>query len=209
MWKKPAMAMAACLVVCGFLSTATGDDPMGQVEIPPQDTPVQSPDPVGREPGAAGGADGLAPGGADGVPPFLGQLPGQDNEIPRRVVREFAPWIAAVIQEKSNTAVAIFPIRRHAQETLEFPNTRRIFRKFGKLNGLDLALIGGRGLADQAGVLLFTVTTESGPVAFKVYHYRYGNTRSVGKIEITDDWADLEKMYLTVDPLQVPVIAPL
>jgi hypothetical protein len=126
------------------------------------------------------------------------------------VAREFAPWIAAVVQEKWNIATPIFPIRRHAQEYLELPNTQRIFRRFGgKPNGMELALIGGRGLGDQTGVLLFTVTTESGPVAFKIYHYKFGNTRSVGKIEVTDDWSDIEKMYMTVDPLQAAVLVPL
>jgi hypothetical protein len=210
MWKKHATVLAACLAVCGWLSTATGDDPVAA-----PDTPVQS---DGREPAAEPpmGGDavpgmGMAPGGGvDGVPGFIGQLPAaQDNEMPRRVARDFAPWIAALVQEKWNNATAIYPIRREAQEYLDLPNARRIFRKFGKTNGLDLALIGGRGLGDQTGVLLFTVTTESGPVAFKVYHYRFGNTRSVGKIEITDDWADLEKMYLTVDPLHSPVLVPL
>jgi hypothetical protein len=196
MWQK-AVLMVAVLVACGWLSSHAADDPM----------PVENPAPA-EAPREAPAAEAINP--ADAVPPFMGQAAGQDNELPRRVAREFAPWIAAVIQEKWNIANPIFPIRKHAQETLEFPNTLRIFRKFGgKVNGLDLALIGGRGLGEQTGVLLFTITTESGPVAFKIYHYKFGNTRSVGKVEITDDWADIEKMYLSVDPLQTSVVVQL
>jgi hypothetical protein len=198
MWKKAVLTTVAILGICGWLSSQAADDPMNP------DTPVQAENPPAQ------GAEQANPGPGDAMPPFMGQPAGQDNEIPRRVAREFAPWISAVIQEKFNIANPIFPIRKHAQETLEFPNTQRIFRKFGgKLNGLDLALIGGRGLGEQTGVLLFTITTESGPVAFKIYHYKFGNTRSVGKIEVSDDWADIEKMYLSVDPLQGAVIVPL
>jgi hypothetical protein len=193
MWKKALLTMVGILAICGWLSSLAADDP-----VTPE-TPAQTEAP--REAPANPG---------DGLAPFMGQANGQDNELPRRVARDFAPWISAVIQEKFNIANPIFPIRKHAQETFDLPNTQRIFRKFGgKLNGLDLALIGGRGLGEQTGVLLFTITTESGPVAFKIYHYKFGNTRSVGKIEVSDDWSDIEKMYQSVDPLQGSVIVPL
>jgi hypothetical protein len=58
-------------------------------------------------------------------------------------------------------------------------------------------------------VLLFTTVTEQGPVAFKIYHYKYGSNRCIGKIEVTDQWSEIERLYTTIDPLPAPVTVPL
>jgi hypothetical protein len=192
------MMLVATVVGLGWLGVAVGQN--DGVVINP-DAPVQNPDgPAPMPPDAGVNDPGVVPG-------FPGMA--QDNEAPRRAAREFAPWIEALIQEKVNVATRLFPLRRSAKDTVEAAATLRIFRKFPKLDGHELALIGGRGLGGQTGVLLFTITSESGPVAFKIYHYRFGNTRSVSKLEITDDWSEIEKMYTTVDPLPAPVLVPL
>ncbi|MCL2641323.1 MAG: hypothetical protein FWD53_10790, partial [Phycisphaerales bacterium] len=61
----------------------------------------------------------------------------------------------------------------------------------------------------QTGTLLFTTATVDGPVAFKIYHYKFANQRYVGRLEITDDWSEIERMYTTVDILPNPITVPL
>jgi len=182
MWKKLGLA-AAMVVVAGWLSTSVAEDP-APTQLPAEMAPANPAAPV-------------VPGGA------------ADGEAPRRAAKEFATWIEAVIQEKFNVASRQFPMSRQVQEYTRLEQVQRIFRKFPKLSGLQLALIGGRELGDQTGVLLFTVTSENGPVAFKIYHYKFGDTRTVGRMEVTDDWMEIERMYTTVDALAAPVLVPL
>lgn len=132
-----------------------------------------------------------------------------DGDVPRRIARDFAPWIHAVILQKPDVANRLFRMRHVAQEQAEAQQALKIFRKFPKLDGVELTLVGGRTLGEQTGVLLFTVVSDAGPVAFKVYHYRFGNDRMIGRLEITDDWNEIERMYTTIDPLQTPVTVQL
>ena len=140
------------------------------------------------------------------------QLPdGQvhDPEVQRRVARDFAVWIEDIILQKTDAANRLFPLQPYAQKQVMSNKTVEIFSRFPKLEGMDITLVGWRALGEQAGVLLFTTVTEHGPVAFKIYHYKYGNNRSIGKIEVTDEWSEIERMYTTIDPLPVPVTVPL
>ncbi|MCL2647401.1 MAG: hypothetical protein FWD61_10425 [Phycisphaerales bacterium] len=132
-----------------------------------------------------------------------------DGDLPRRVARDFAPWITAIIQQRTDVANRLFPLKRQVQEIIQSPNALRIFRKFPKLTGMDIAFLGGRTLGDQISVLLFTIATEDGPVAFKIYHYKFTGQHYVGRLEITDDWSEIERMFFTVDILQNPITTPL
>ena len=130
-------------------------------------------------------------------------------DLPSRDARDFVPWITAIIQQRTDIAQRLFPFKRHAQETVQSPHALRILRKFPKLTGMEISLIGGRTLGSEIGTLLFTVATEDGPVAFKIYHYKFAGQRYVSSIEITDNWSEIERLYLTVDILQNPITVPL
>jgi hypothetical protein len=148
-------------------------------------------------------------GGGAGAPLVEITPPAPDIETPRRIAKDFAPWMEAVIQGKTDVANRLFPLQKAAQDAIESPDALRIFGKFPKLNGLKLALVGARGYGDQTGTLLFTITTKDGPIAIKLYHYQFGNSRYIGKVEVTDDWEEIDKMYQTVDILQTPVVVSL
>ena len=63
--------------------------------------------------------------------------------------------------------------------------------------------------AGMEGILLFTVVTEEGPVAFKVYHYGFGNDVYIARMDITDDWDEIERLSSMVDMLGQPITVPL
>ena len=151
----------------------------------------------------------VAPGAPGDVVQVDPALRGADGDGPRRAARDFSPWIEDIILQKTESANRLFPLRRYAQDAVESTNAVRIYRKFPKMDGMRITLVGWRALNEQAGVLLFTAVTEQGPVAFKIYHFEFGNNRIVGRIEITDDWSEIERMYTTIDPLQAPVTVPL
>lgn len=140
-----------------------------------------------------------------------GQAPMQaDSDTPRRTVKAFAPFIRAIVGRRMNVAERIFKIRRNVQGTLELPNTVRILGRFQRPDQLEMSFIGGRTLGRDVGILLFTVVTEDGPVAFRVNYYGFGNDMWVARMEVSDDWDDIERLALTVDPLpQGPVTTSL
>ena len=74
---------------------------------------------------------------------------------------------------------------------------------------MELNLVGGRTLGQNIGILLFTVATEDGPVAFKVYYYGFGQDINIARLDISDEWDELERVSSTVDILSQPVAVPL
>jgi hypothetical protein len=126
-------------------------------------------------------------------------------DMPQQTVKAFAPFLRAVVTRRMNQAERIFKMRRSVQSALEQPNTVRILGRFAnKPDQFQLSLIGGRTLGERIGILLFTVATEDGPVAFKVYYYGFGQDTVIARMEVTDDWDEVERLSLTVDNLPQP-----
>ena len=87
----------------------------------------------------------------------------------------------------------IFKVRRTVETSLEQPETSRILARFQKPDELDLNLVGGRMLGNNMGVLLFTVATQDGPVAFKIYYYGFDQDVNIARIDVMDDWDEIER----------------
>lgn len=131
------------------------------------------------------------------------------DDMPHRTAKAFAPFIHAVVTRRVTQAQRIFKMRRSVETAIEQADTVRIFGRFTKPDGLDLNLIGGRTLGQNIGILLFTVATEDGPVAFKISYYAYGTDMYVARMEVVDNWDDVERLAATVDMLPAPVTVPL
>jgi hypothetical protein len=127
------------------------------------------------------------------------------DDMPHRTAKAFAPFIRAIASRRYNTAQQIFKLRRSVQTSLEDAETTGILARFIKPDRFDLNLIGGRTLGQNIGILLFTMASEDGPVAFKIYYYGFGNDIYVSRIEVTDDWDQIEAYSATVDAFPAPV----
>src|SRR5262249_14839820 len=127
---------------------------------------------------------------------------GGGEDMPHRTTRAFAPFLKAVITRRYNQAQQIFKLRRSVEVSLEDEETTRILSRFTKPDRFDLNLIGGRTLGQNIGILVFTIATEDGPVAFKIYYYGFGNDINVSRIEVFDDWDQIEQVAATVEILQ-------
>jgi hypothetical protein len=148
---------------------------------------------------------GQARAGAAAVAP---PAPGADD-MARRTIRAFAPFLRALVSRRYNQAQGIFKIRRSVQAYLEQEEPTRIMSRFIRPDRFDLNLVGGRTLGQNIGILLFTIAAEDGPVAIKIYYYGYGNDINVSRIDVSDDWDEIELLSSTVEVLQVPVTVPL
>jgi hypothetical protein len=155
---------------------------------------------------------------AGATAPFLlhaqGEMPqnvnnGGQDQLALSTARRFAPFLRAVVTRRMNVAERIFKVRRSVNVTLDQADTARILGRFIRPDQLELSLIGGRTLGQNMGILLFTVVTEDGPVAFKVYHYGFGNDIYIARMDITDDWDEIERLSAMVDILGQPITVPL
>jgi hypothetical protein len=138
----------------------------------------------------------------------MGNMP-SDVDMPHRTAQAFAPFLKAVVSRRMNVAERIFKVKRNVTSSLGDQNTVRILGRFTKPDQLDLNLIGGRTLGKDVGILLFTVATEDAPVAFKVYYYAFGQDMIISRMEVVDDWDDVERLASTVDLLQQPITVSL
>jgi len=134
----------------------------------------------------------------------IGARPAADD-MPHRTARAFAPFIRAIILRRINQAQQMFKIRRNVQTYLETAETVQILGRFAKPDRLELNLVGGRTLGNNIGILYFTVTNEEGPVAFKIYYYGVGEDVYIGRMELTDNWDDIEAGAVSVEALANPI----
>jgi hypothetical protein len=156
---------------------------------------------------AIGGAAPLLLRAQTGGPARAGAAPADD--FPRRTTREFAPFIRALLSRRVTTAQQIFRMRRGVLAALDNMDDVRILGRFQRPSRIDLNLVGGRILGRGIGILLFTVTNEEGPVFFKIYYYDFGDQRYIDRIDISDDWTDLETAVTTVEMLPTPITVSL
>jgi hypothetical protein len=143
------------------------------------------------------------------VNPGAMPAPMQADDIARTTTRRFAPFLRAVVTRRMNVAERIFKVRRQVYATLDQQDTARILGRFIRPDQLSVSLIGGRTLGQGMGILLFTVVTEEGPVAIKVFHYTFGNDVNIARMDISDDWDEIERYSAMVDILQQPISVPL
>lgn len=127
------------------------------------------------------------------------------EDLPHRSAREFAPFIRALISRRITNAQQLFRMRRPVLNSLDNANNVRILSRFQKLNRYELNLVGGRMFGKNAGILLFTIVNEEGPVFFKIYFYDFADQRYIDSLEISDDWSELETAATSVDMLQTPI----
>jgi hypothetical protein len=135
--------------------------------------------------------------------------PSNGDEMANRTIRAFAPFLRAIVSRRYNTAQQIFKIRRAVETSLEQEEPTRILSRFTKPDRFDLNLIGGRTLGQNIGILMFTIASQDGPVAIKIYYYGYGPDINVSRIDVSDDWDEIEALSTTVEILQTPVTVPL
>jgi hypothetical protein len=135
--------------------------------------------------------------------------PSPDDNIPQRTARAFAPFFRAIVTRRSGQANGIFKLHRSVQSNLESAAVVQILARFRKPDEMFINLVGGRLLGQDMGILLFTAATETGPVAFKVYYYGYGQDMNIARMDISEDWDEIERLSATVDMMQVPISVPL
>ncbi len=127
------------------------------------------------------------------------------DDLPRQTTRAFAPFLRAILTHRTNVAERLFKVHRSVLTNLEQQEEVRILGRFNKPDQLELNLVGGRVLGHNMGILLFTVATEDGPVSFKIYYYGYGQDMYVARMDMSDDWDEIERLCTTVDILPVPI----
>lgn len=141
------------------------------------------------------------------TPPTRAATP--DMAAAQQTVDHFAPWISAIILQKTAIANSLFPLRRSSMDEATSAESLAIYARFSKLDDVTLNLIGVHVLGDHIETLLFTAVTDDGPVAFKISTYRVGTETRVGKVQIVDHWSEIDNLSQTVELLPTPVTAPL
>jgi len=131
------------------------------------------------------------------------------DDMAHRTTRAFAPFIRAIIMRRVNTAQQIFKIRRSVMTGLEQQETVRILSRFQKPDSLSLNLVGGRLLGQDIGILLFTLANEEGPIYFKIYYYGFDGQIYIDRMDIGEDWDELEKAAISMESLPAPVTVAL
>ncbi|HVX85463.1 MAG TPA: hypothetical protein VH253_11835 [Phycisphaerae bacterium] len=132
-----------------------------------------------------------------------------DPDTAPQIARSFAPWIRAMIQQRSNVADQIFVTPKYIFNAFSTDTGKRILARFNGNQQHDLNLIGAKNLGRNTGVVLFTISTADGPIAMKIYYYGYNAQLHVSRIELADDWTDIERLDLEMDALAEPTTIPL
>jgi hypothetical protein len=132
-----------------------------------------------------------------------------DPDTAPQMARTFAPWIRAMIQHKSTVADQIFVTPKYIYSAFESDTGKRILARFNGLQPHDLNLIGAKSLGRNTGAALFTVSTADGPVGLKIYYYSFNAQMHISRIEMADDWPDIERLDYGTDALAEPVTVPL
>jgi hypothetical protein len=140
-------------------------------------------------------------GGAPAAPP--------NDDMARRTLKAFAPFIRAILTRRINNAQQIFRIRRPVLTYLDQPESIIIFNRFLKPDAFTLNLVGGKALGNNLGILLFTIASNEGPVYFKIYYYGVEDTIYIDRMTISDDWDDLEAAAASIESLPSPVSIPM
>ncbi len=131
------------------------------------------------------------------------------DDLAHRTTRAFAPFIRAILMRRVNTAQQIFKMRRPVMVALEQQDTVRLLSRFQKPDSLSLNLVGGRLLGENIGILLFTLSNEEGPIYFKVYYYGFEDQIYIDRMDIGEDWDDLEKAAVALESLPAPITVSL
>ncbi len=132
-----------------------------------------------------------------------------DPDSAPQIARTFAPWIRAMIQHKSTVADQLFVTPKYIYSAFESDTGKRITARFAGGQQHDLNLIGAKNLGRNIGASLFTISTADGPVALKIYYYSYNAQVHISRIEMADDWPDIEHLDYGVDALEEPITVPL
>ena len=131
------------------------------------------------------------------------------DDLAHRTARGFAPFIRAIIMRRVNTAQQIFKVRRNVMMSMEQGDTVRILSRFQKPDTLSLNLVGGRLLGQNIGILLFTISNDEGPIYFKIYYSGTDDQIYIDRMDIGDDWDDLEAAAVSVESLPAPITVSL
>lgn len=132
-----------------------------------------------------------------------------DPDTAPQIARTFSPWIRAMIQHKSTIADQLFVTPKYIYSAFESDTGKRILARFSGVQPHDLNLIGAKSLGRNMGACLFTISTADGPVALKIYYYSFNAQLHISRIEMADDWPDIEHLDYGVDTLPEPVTVPL
>jgi hypothetical protein len=132
-----------------------------------------------------------------------------DPDTAPQLARNFAPWLRAMIQHKSTIADQLFVTPKYIYSAFESDTGKRIMARFNGLQPHDLNLIGAKNLGRNTGAVLFTISTAEGPVGLKLYYYGFNAQMFISRIELADDWPDIERLDYGVDALPEPVTVPL
>ncbi len=131
------------------------------------------------------------------------------DDMPHRTAKAFAPFFRAILLHRINTAQGFFKMKHSVSTELETPENIDILSRINKPDNLELNLIGGRNLGNNIGILFFTIATQDGPIAFKIYFYGFDKDVYIDRMDITDDWDTIEQTATTLEMLPSPITTPI
>ena len=128
------------------------------------------------------------------------------DDLPRQTTRAFAPFLRAILTHRTNVAERLFKVHRSVFTNLEQQEEVRILGRFNKPDQLELNLVGGRVFGPQYGYsLIYRGHGRWSGLLPEIYYYGYGQDMYVARMDMSDDWDEIERLCTTVDILPVPI----
>jgi hypothetical protein len=115
-------------------------------------------------------------------------------------------FLALVAQGKINQADGVFLTRDATRAQLTEGRTLDMLRVLELRPPFKIQCVGFNQLSLDALTLLYVSTTEHGPAGIKLYIYKHETGLYVGRVDITFDWTELERMTETVVRLPAPLV---
>ena len=115
-------------------------------------------------------------------------------------------FLALVAQGKMNQADGVFQTRDQTRVLLTEGRTLDMLRVMELRPPFTIQCVGFNQLSLDALTLLYVGTTEHGPAGVKLYIYKHQTGLYVGRVDITFDWTELERMTESVVRLPAPLV---
>ena len=127
--------------------------------------------------------------------------------------RNLMPGIQAAVRflvlassGKLDDANKVMEITPAAREMLTRAKTTDLLRRANLAPPSTIQFVGFNLISNDVATMLFVGTTETGPVAVKMYFYVHKNKSYLGRFETTEDWKETEQMLSTVQRLPAPYV---
>ena len=124
----------------------------------------------------------------------------------RQPVYDGVKFLALAAQGRLNQADAVFVTRGATRQSLQNGRVLETLRRLNLKPPFSVQCVGANEISGQAFTMVYVATTEDGPIGVKLYVYRHEKGTFVGRIDVTEDWTELEQMADSVLRLPTPVV---